>query len=69
MNELQTEPRKPAISCPAKPESSQHLGGIRSGAIRIGGLLAPSSCKAGASGLTPEVARRRKIILSFQSFA
>ena len=25
MNELQTEPRKPAISCCAKPESSHHL--------------------------------------------
>jgi len=25
MNELQTEPRKPAIRCCAKPESSHHL--------------------------------------------
>jgi hypothetical protein len=24
MNELQTEPRKPAINCRAKPESSHH---------------------------------------------
>src|SRR5437016_4228497 len=65
MNELQTEARKPAVSCCAKPESFAPPRGIRSGAIRIRGLPAHGSGKAGVSGLTPEVSRRRRIILPF----
>jgi len=51
MNELQTEARKPAVSCCAKPESFAPPRGIRSGAIRIRGLPAHGSGKAGVSGL------------------